>query len=69
VSVFNGSVLDYMPKDQYLDMPTLMMNLKNAKKTVATFRSECEWLDIGRADDYQIAVELFEASREKYLKE
>jgi len=28
------------------------MNLKNAGKKVLTYRSECEWLDIGRVDDY-----------------
>ena len=47
---------------------TLMMNLKDAGKKVMTFRGECEWLDIGRPDDYEQAVTEFERSREKYLK-
>ena len=34
-----------------------------------TFRAECEWLDIGRPDDYEQAVAEFERSRGKYLKD
>lgn len=68
VNVFDKSVLEFIQKGQYLDIPTLMMNLKNAGKKVMTFRSECEWLDIGRPDDYEQAVTEFERSREKYLK-
>ena len=68
VNVFNRSVLEFIPRAQYLDMPTLMMNLRNAGKTVLTYRSNCEWLDIGRADDYEMATKAFERSRDKYLQ-
>ncbi len=68
VNVFDKSVLEFIQKGQYLDIPTLMMNLKDAGKKVMTFRGECEWLDIGRPDDYEQAVTEFERSREKYLK-
>jgi NDP-sugar pyrophosphorylase family protein len=69
VNVFNRSALEFIPHGEYLDIPTLMMNLKNAGKLVLTFRSECEWLDIGRADDYAQAVTEFERSRAKYLRD
>ena len=69
VNVFNKSALEFIPYGEYLDIPTLMMNLKNAGKPVTTFRSECEWLDIGRADDYEQAVAEFERSRSKYLRD
>ena len=69
VNAFHQSVLEYIPKNQYLDIPTLMMNLKNSGKTVSTFRSECEWLDIGRPDDYEEAMDLFEGSKHKYLRD
>lgn len=68
VNVFNSSVLEFIPRAQYLDIPTLMMNLRNAGKTVLTYRSNCEWLDIGRLDDYETATEAFEQSRDKYLR-
>ena len=69
INVFNAAALEYIPKNQYLDIPTLMLRLKEAGNIVSTFRSECEWLDIGRPDDYELAVELFAASRDKYLRE
>lgn len=68
VNVFNKSVLEFVPKNQYLDMPTLMMKLKNAGNTVRTYKSDCEWLDIGRADDYEKAILSFEKARDKYLR-
>ncbi|MBN1787187.1 MAG: NTP transferase domain-containing protein [Sedimentisphaerales bacterium] len=69
VNAFHKSVLEFIPDKQYLDIPTLMMNLKNAGKQVLAYRSECQWLDIGRPDDYERAVELFEQSRNEYLEE
>jgi len=68
VNVFNKSVLDFIPHAQYLDIPRLMMNLKNAGKKVLGYRSQCEWLDIGRPDDYEEAVAAFNQAREKYLR-
>jgi len=68
VNVFNKSVLEFIPQGRYLDMPTLMMNLKNAGKTILTYSSDCEWLDIGRADDYETAIKAFEQARHKYLR-
>lgn len=68
VNVFDKSVLEFIPKGRYLDMPTLMMNLKKAGKTVLTYNSDCEWLDIGRAEDYEMAIKAFEKARDKYLR-
>lgn len=67
VNAFHMSVLELIPHNEYLDIPTLMMNLKSAGKSVKTFRSDCLWLDIGRPDDYEQAVEEFENSINKYL--
>ncbi|MGA2173311.1 MAG: sugar phosphate nucleotidyltransferase [Sedimentisphaerales bacterium] len=69
VNAFHKSALDFISKAQYLDIPTLMMNLKNAGKDVLTYRPDCKWLDIGRPDDYEKAVELFSTNKNCYLKE
>jgi NDP-sugar pyrophosphorylase family protein len=69
VNVFSRSALSYIPAGEYLDIPTLMMRLKAAGKAVHTYRSECEWLDIGRAEDYELAVHAFEERRALYLRE
>jgi NDP-sugar pyrophosphorylase family protein len=69
VNAFHKSALDFIPKGKYLDIPTLMMNLKNAGKKVLTYRSQCQWLDIGRPDDYEQALTIFEQNRHLYLRE
>jgi NDP-sugar pyrophosphorylase family protein len=69
VNVFNRTVLEFIPQGKYLDIPTLMMNLKKAGKSVLTFSSDCEWLDIGRPDDYEQAIAEFDRLREKYLRD
>ncbi len=69
VNVFNKSALEFVKYREYLDIPTLMMSLKDAEKRFTTFRSDCRWLDIGRPDDYENAIEIFEKEKDIYLKE
>jgi NDP-sugar pyrophosphorylase family protein len=45
------------------------MKLKSNGKKVMSFRSDCEWLDIGRPDDYEQAIEKFERTKKMYLRE
>ncbi len=49
-----------------LGMPDLLLRVKDAG-LVYRHRSACEWLDIGRVDDYQRAQEIFEESARLYL--
>ncbi len=69
INAFHKSVLQFIPRNEYLDMPNLIMKLKSDGKKVMSFRSECEWLDIGRSDDYERAVEMFENAKARYLRE
>lgn len=50
-----------------LGMPDLLVRLREAGERVATFESDCRWLDIGRADDYAQAIETFDAHRAEFL--
>ena len=68
VNMFHKSVLKFITPNVYLDIPTLIMSLKKAGKSVLSFKSDCEWLDIGRPDDYEKAVEEFEKEKKKYLR-
>lgn len=67
ISVFSRGVLEFIPRGKPLDIPDLILELKKAGKKVMTCSDHCEWLDIGRADDYEQAVERFEQDRNKYL--
>ena len=43
----------YLNKDVYLDIPDLMkMILQDEPSSIKCLPQECEWLDMGRIDDY-----------------
>jgi len=47
---------------QPLDMPELLQALMDAGEPVHAYQAHCEWLDIGKPDDYARAQALAEAS-------
>jgi NDP-sugar pyrophosphorylase family protein len=59
--------LDYIGDGERLTIPDLMLRLKDNGKTVSTFESDCLWLDIGRPEDHEKAVELFDSMRATFL--
>ena len=69
INVFDKSVLSMLNKGEYIDIPDLMMKLKNQGREVKTFHCDCDWLDIGRPDDYERAIDLFGKNRRMYLRD
>lgn len=67
INFLNRGVLRYMERGKRLDIPELMMRLKQAGERVACSHQECYWLDIGRTDDYQVATDEFQKRREQFL--
>ena len=68
VNVLKRAVVSqFIRQNEYLDMPDLLMRLVRAGHPFGTLRTDCSWLDIGRVDDYQTAVELFEQRRDDFL--
>jgi NDP-sugar pyrophosphorylase family protein len=68
VNVLKRDVVNqFIRRNEYLDMPDLMMRLVQAGHHVGTYRADCSWLDIGRMDDYQTAVDLFEQRKSDFL--
>ena len=53
----------------YLDMPDLLMELRNQEGEVYCYREPCYWLDIGRAEDYKTAIETFDTRQSEFLPE
>jgi len=66
VYCYSPRVLNYIPKGEYLDFPTLVLKLMEAGETVRLYRNDAFWLDIGRPDDYANAQDLMEQSPEKF---
>jgi NDP-sugar pyrophosphorylase family protein len=60
-------VWDHIPAGEYLDMPTLIAKGVQRGYAVAGYLHHGEWLDIGTADQYRRAQEVFRARRRLFL--
>ena len=67
VYAFSRHVVEYIEPGRRLDFPDLILRLIEAGETVRARRSDDYWLDIGRHDDYETAMEEFERLRSRFL--
>jgi len=67
VYCFSPRVMNYLTPGEHLDFPDLIRRLLEAGEVVRAYRSECYWLDIGRHDDYEQALDEFERMRHRLL--
>lgn len=69
IYVFEPRVLDFIPKNEYLDFPNLVLKLLEAGECVMGYPFEGYWQDLGRHEDYEQAVDEFERMRPQILGE
>jgi len=50
-------VLDYVPPEGYFDFPDLVQTLLEADQQVGSYVYDGAWFDIGRHEDYEVAVD------------
>lgn len=67
INVLEPRALAFIGDDESLGMPDLMLRLKAAGEKVCVYEAPCTWLDIGRMDDYETALETFESNRDGFL--
>lgn len=67
VYVFSPRVLQYIERDKYLDFPDLVQILLNKGEKIYGYQNDDYWLDIGRHDDYDKAINLFESNKHLFL--
>ena len=67
VNVLEPRALDQIAEGEVLGMPDLMLRLKAAGEKVLAYEEPCLWLDIGRMDDYEQALEVFATRRAEFL--
>jgi len=65
--VFEPRVLDYIPKDEYLDFPDLIKKLIAAGERVIGYPYNGYWQDLGNPADYQQATKDFESMRSQFI--
>ncbi len=67
IYVFEPRVLEFIPRNEYLDFPDLVKKLIAAGEVVTGFPFDGYWQDLGRADDYERAIEDFDRMRAEFL--
>ncbi len=67
IYVFDPKVLKYIPYNQFLDFPDLVLRLIECGEKVVGYPFAGYWQDLGRPDDYEQAVREFEVLRSKIL--
>jgi NDP-sugar pyrophosphorylase family protein len=69
IYIFEPAILNYISRNRHLDLPELVLNLIKEEKKVNVFNFDGYWLDIGRHDDYEQAIDEFAAHRDDFLPE
>jgi NDP-mannose synthase len=67
INVLEPRALEHIRPGEALGMPDLMLRLRDAGLKVMTCELPCLWLDIGRMDDYEAALETFRDRRSEFL--
>jgi len=67
VYVFEPAALEYIPTGQYFDFPSLILSLIEHDQKVVGYPFDGYWQDLGRADDYDQAIQDFEQMRSQFL--
>src|SRR5258708_207028 len=68
VYIFDKKAIKYIPKNEYFDFPSLVNKLLEKGQKVIPFEIDGYWLDIGRPDDYQKAIEKYTNEKKLFLK-
>ncbi|MBF7071569.1 nucleotidyltransferase family protein [Aliarcobacter butzleri] len=60
IYMLSEKVLDYIPQNQFFDMPTLFEKLISLNENTVSFPLREYWLDIGRIEEYKKANEEYD---------
>jgi NDP-sugar pyrophosphorylase family protein len=69
VYVVEPEVLDYIPSGEWLQLPDLVLKLLAAGEQVGSYLYDGFWLDIGRHEDYEKAINEYESLKPLLLAE
>ncbi len=66
--VLEPAVLEYLEPNQYLDIPELVARLIANREAVIGYPTDAFWLDIGRQEEYQRALAMFDELKGELLR-
>jgi NDP-sugar pyrophosphorylase family protein len=67
IYIFEPAVLQYVERGTRIDLPELVLRLMREGHKVNVYNFNGYWLDIGRHDDYDAAMQEFATHRDKFL--
>ncbi|MBK9501183.1 MAG: NTP transferase domain-containing protein [Leptospiraceae bacterium] len=67
VYILNKAVLDFVPVNTVFGFDTLMIKFLKENKQVSIHSHSGYWMDIGRPDDYEKAIDEFEAMKNRFF--
>lgn len=67
IYVLSRRSVDFIPKGRPFDFPDLVTALLNGGERVVCYANDSYWMDIGRPDDYRLAIDDFEKMKEVFL--
>jgi NDP-sugar pyrophosphorylase family protein len=67
VYCFSPRIVEFIERDVRLDFPDLIRGLITRGERVEAHRSQDYWMDIGRHEDYEQAIEDFESLRSRLI--
>ena len=67
IYMLNKSILNHIPSKKFYGFDTLMHDLLKKKVPVTVKPFDGYWLDIGRPDDYEKAINEFEVMENEFL--
>ena len=67
IYVFEPEILALLEPGEPMDLPDLVKRLIAAGRAVHAYAFDGLWLDIGRHEDYELAIERFQSSRGAFL--
>jgi len=67
VTIFSKRLLELIPVGERYDMPNLVNEMIRRGIPIRCFPFDGYWLDIGRYDDYKIAIEEFSENKKRFL--
>lgn len=67
IYIFEPAILQYIEPGKHLDLPELILRLLKEGQKVNVYDFDGYWLDIGRHDDYETAIQEFLVHRAEFL--
>lgn len=69
IYMVSKKAVEFIPEDTFYGFDHLMLDLMKNNEEPKVQKFDGYWLDIGRPDDYDVAINMFENNSKQFLKD